>query len=185
MRNLLFAMAAAAVVVPTLPAMAQGGANREYNRDVREAQREYNQNVRSADSRRDVREARQEYREDVRDARRDRRERIGNWRSARRYDHNRLEPGYDRYYAERYYRDGRFYQPRRLGANERIYRGGDGRYYCRRNDGTTGLLIGAGVGALLGNAIAGGDSGLLGALIGGGAGAVAGREIDRNSVRCR
>ena len=38
--------------------------------------------------------------------------------------------------------------------NDRVYRGNDGRYYCRRSDGTTGLLIGAGVGGLLGNTIA-------------------------------
>src|ERR1044072_2658697 len=35
------------------------------------------------------------------------------------------------------------YRERRLGRHDRIYRGGDGRYYCRRSDGTTGLVIGA------------------------------------------
>jgi hypothetical protein len=33
-----------------------------------------------------------------------------------------------RYYADRYYRDGRYYQPRRLSYNDRIYRGADDRY---------------------------------------------------------
>ena len=57
-----------------------------------------------------------------------------------------------------------------LSRNDRIYRGRDGRYYCRRNDGTTGLIIGAGVGALIGNSIDDGRSSLLGTLIGAGAG---------------
>ena len=63
-----------------------------------------------------------------------------------------------------------------------VYRGGDGRYYCRRSDGTTGLVVGAIGGGLLGGAI-GGDA--LGALLGAGAGAVAGNAIDRGQVHCR
>jgi hypothetical protein len=131
------------------------------------------------------REIRREYREDVREARRERREALRDWRQARRYDWNRLEPGQRYYYADRYYRDGRYYRPRVLTRNDRIYRGYDGRYYCRRPDGTTGLIIGGAVGALLGNAIDGGRSSLLGTLIGGAAGAALGREIQRGTVRCR
>ena len=101
------------------------------------------------------------------------------------YDYNRPDPAYGGYYADRYYRDDPSYRERRLSQNDRIYRGRDGRYYCRRNDGTTGLIIGAGVGALAGAAIDGGSSSLLGALIGGGAGALIGREIERGEVRCR
>lgn len=71
---------------------------------------------------------------------------------------------------------------RRLGRNDRIYRGGDGRYYCRRNDGTTGLVIGALAGGLLGNAI-GGDA--LGTLLGAGGGALLGQQIDKGNYRCR
>jgi hypothetical protein len=74
------------------------------------------------------------------------------------------------------------YRARRLGRNDRIYRGGDGRYYCRRNDGTTGLVIGALGGGLLGGAI-GGDT--LGALIGAGAGGLLGRSVDRGNISCR
>src|SRR3546814_3435421 len=37
---------------------------------------------------------------------------------------------------------------------DRVYRDRDGRYYCKREDGTNGTLVGAGVGALLGNLIA-------------------------------
>jgi hypothetical protein len=109
----------------------------------------------------------------------------GDWREYRRYDWDRRDPRYGGYYPDRYYRDGRNYQTRRLSYNDRIYRGRDGRYYCRRDDGTTGLIIGAAVGGLLGNRIAPGDSRTIGTIIGAGAGALLGREIDRGEVRCR
>lgn len=81
----------------------------------------------------------------------------------------------------RHYRGDR-HRERRMGRNDRIYRGGDGRYYCKRNDGTTGLVIGGVAGGLLGNAI-GGDT--LGTLLGAGGGALLGRSIDRGNVKCR
>ncbi len=71
---------------------------------------------------------------------------------------------------------------RRLGRDDRIYRGGDNRYYCKRKDGTTGLVIGGVAGGLLGNAIGGNT---LGTLLGAGGGALLGRQIDRGSVKCR
>jgi hypothetical protein len=80
------------------------------------------------------------------------------------------------------YQAGGQYRERRLGRNDEIYRGHDGRNYCRRSDGTTGLVIGAIGGSLLGNAI-GGDR--LSTLLGAGGGAVLGRSIDRGQVRCR
>ncbi|MBL4717943.1 MAG: glycine zipper 2TM domain-containing protein [Erythrobacter sp.] len=81
--------------------------------------------------------------------------------------------GYDRQYG----------QPVR--ANTRVWRGNDGRYYCKRDNGTTGLLVGAGVGALLGHEVAGsGGDRTLGAILGGAAGALLGRSIDRSSTRC-
>src|SRR3546814_9803621 len=107
------------------------------------------------------------------------------WRRWIRYDYHRPDPRYGRYYADRYYRDGRYYGVRRLGYGDRVYRGYDGRYYCRRDDGTTGLIIGAIGGGLLGDALAPGDSRTLGVLIGGALGAVLGRELDRDGVRCR
>lgn len=107
------------------------------------------------------------------------------WRQNRRYDHNRFEPGYQRYYADRYYRDGRYYKPRRLTRNDRIYRGSNGRYYCRRSDGTTGLILGSLLGGTLGNSLSYGDSQVLGALIGGSAGAILGQAIDRGNLVCR
>lgn len=81
----------------------------------------------------------------------------------------------------RHYRSGR-HRERRMGRNDRIYRGGDGRFYCRRSDGTTGLVVGAIAGGLLGNAI-GGDT--LGTLLGAGGGAILGQSIDRGNIRCR
>ncbi|KQN37471.1 hypothetical protein ASG37_10515 [Sphingomonas sp. Leaf407] len=102
-----------------------------------------------------------------------------------RYDWDRPDPAYNGYDAARYYRDDRRYNERRLSSNERVYVGQDGRYYCRRNDGTTGLIIGGLAGGALGTAIAPGGSGLLGAIIGGVAGAAGGKAIDRNNVRCR
>ena len=85
------------------------------------------------------------------------------------------------------YRDGPNYSERRLGPNDPIYRGSDGRYYCKRNDGTTGLVIGAIGGAAIGNVIDGGHNRIAGTLIGGALGALLGKSIDQNSsdVRCR
>jgi len=82
----------------------------------------------------------------------------------------------------RSYHDDRRYRERRLGRDDHVYRGRDGRYYCKRNDGTTGLVIGAIGGGLLGNAIGGNT---LGTLLGAGGGALLGRSIDRGNVRCR
>ena len=82
------------------------------------------------------------------------------------------------------YRSGD-YRPYALGPNDTIYRGEDGRYYCRRSDGTVGLVVGAGVGALLGNAIAPHGSKTLGAILGATAGGAVGYSADRNSVNCQ
>ena len=110
----------------------------------------------------------------------------GDGRDSRHYDWNRPDPRYGRQYdAARYYRDGRYYQSRRLTRADRIYRGNDGRYYCRRSDGTTGLIIGAVAGGLLGNALDNGRSSTLGTILGAGGGALIGRSIDRGDVKCR
>lgn len=100
------------------------------------------------------------------------------------YADDRDEGSYD---PARYYRDGPNYQERTLSSNDRVYRGDDGRYYCKRNDGTTGLIIGAAGGGILGNVIDGGHSRIVGTLLGGAAGALAGKTIDQNNsqVRCR
>jgi hypothetical protein len=76
-------------------------------------------------------------------------------------------------------------RPRRhLGENDQIYRDNDGRYYCKRDDGTTGTIVGAIAGGVLGNIIAPGGSKTLGTILGGAGGAIAGNAIDRNDVSC-
>jgi outer membrane lipoprotein SlyB len=88
--------------------------------------------------------------------------------------------------ASRYYHDDARYQERQLSSNDEVYRGSDGRYYCRRSDGTTGLVIGAGVGALVGRGLDGGRDRTGGTIVGGVLGALLGREVERNAdVRCR
>lgn len=74
---------------------------------------------------------------------------------------------------------------RRLSRNDRIWRGRDGRYRCRRDDGTVGLVIGAGVGALLGREVDRRGDRTLGTIIGAVGGGLLGREIDRGDTRCR
>jgi hypothetical protein len=106
----------------------------------------------------------------------------------RDYDYNRPDPAYGGYDAGRYYRDHRRYRERRLSSNDRVYRGGDGRYYCRHDDGTTGLIVGGIAGGVLGNVIAPGGSETLGTILGAAGGAIAGRAIDKSDgkdVRCR
>lgn len=80
---------------------------------------------------------------------------------------------------------GRYYEPRQITRSSRMWKGDDGKYYCKRDNGTTGLVIGAGVGALAGHELAGRGDKTLGAILGGAAGAIIGREIDRGSLKCR
>lgn len=103
----------------------------------------------------------------------------------RNYDYNRPDPSYGGYDASRYYRETPRQRERRLSERDRIYRGTDGRYYCRRSDGTTGLVVGAIAGGILGNVIAPGGSETLGTILGALAGGIAGREIDRGDLKCR
>lgn len=89
------------------------------------------------------------------------------------------------YYAERFYKDDARYHERRLRNEDAIYMGGDGRYYCKRSDGTTGLIVGGIAGGALGNLIAPGGSKTLGTLLGAAGGAAVGASIDAKKVRCR
>lgn len=87
------------------------------------------------------------------------------------------------------YRDRNY--GRRIADNDRVYRGSDGRYYCKRSNGTTGLVLGAVGGGLVGSALGGGT---LGTLLGAGGGALLGKNLDqkhdesqnrRNGYYCR
>jgi hypothetical protein len=63
-----------------------------------------------------------------------------------------------------------------MSDNDRVYRGHDGRYYCKRSDGTTGLVLGAVGGGVIGNVLGGGT---LGTVLGAGGGALLGRHLDK------
>jgi hypothetical protein len=65
------------------------------------------------------------------------------------------------------------------------WRGPNGETFCRRPDGTTGTIVGAVAGALLGRAIDGGRRRGVGTILGGGAGALLGRGIERGQDTCR
>jgi len=55
---------------------------------------------------------------------------------------------------------------------------------CKKRSGTTGLILGAVAGGLLGNVIDGGDRRTVGTLIGAGGGALLGREVEQRSAKC-
>lgn len=107
------------------------------------------------------------------------------YRGYRNYDYNHYDQSAGGYYADKYYVDNPRYRERRLGNKDRVYAGRDGRYYCRRPDGTTGLIVGGVAGGALGALLTSGRSEPLGVLLGAAGGAVAGRAIDRNNVKCR
>jgi len=61
--------------------------------------------------------------------------------------------------------------------------GRDGKHYCRRSDGTVGLIVGGVGGALVGRTIDTRGDRTLGTLGGAAIGALAGREVDRHVSR--
>lgn len=96
-----------------------------------------------------------------------------------------MSDGYgDRYGYDRPSRTASGYGGRTIGDSDYIYRDSDGRYYCKRDDGTTGTIVGAIAGGVLGNIIAPGGSKTLGTILGAGGGALAGRAIDKSNIRC-
>ena len=67
----------------------------------------------------------------------------------------------------------------------KIWQDSRGRYRCKRSNGTTGLIVGAAGGALLGRAVDTRGERATGTILGAAAGALIGRSIDRSRVRCR
>ncbi len=80
---------------------------------------------------------------------------------------------------------GRYIEPRRVTRDTRVWRGENGRYHCERDDGTTGLIIGAAGGALVGRAIDTDGDRTVGTVLGAAIGGLLGREIDRGEAYCR
>ena len=70
----------------------------------------------------------------------------------------------------------------------KTWRGSDGRIYCRKPNGTTGLVVGGAAGALAGREIAGRGSRTTGTILGAAVGGLLGRHVQRNVTsrrRCR
>jgi hypothetical protein len=174
MRRLILALAAAAPLAIATPAVAQSRAD-QARWDA--AQQRYQQETERYYAERDIYFGARSYRRGA--------------PGGQGYGYNdrnddRYENGYD---PSRYYRDGQGYQERPLSADERVYAGNDGKYYCKRSDGTTGLIVGGAAGGVLGNVIDGGHSRTAGTLIGAAIGALAGKAVDQQNsqqqLRCR
>ena len=99
-----------------------------------------------------------------------------------RHRGDRYRDRYDRY-DRGYSNDGGYGEP--VYRDTRVWRGNDGRTYCRKQNGTTGLIIGGAAGALLGREVDGGRDRTLGTVLGAAAGALIGREVDGHGTRCR
>ncbi|MBI1199444.1 MAG: glycine zipper 2TM domain-containing protein [Phenylobacterium sp.] len=93
--------------------------------------------------------------------------------------------GYRHKAAHRYDDRGRYVQPVVISRSDRVWRGNDGRYYCRRDNGTTGLVIGAAVGALAGRELSRGGDRTLGTIVGAVGGGLLGKAIDSGDLKCR
>jgi len=69
--------------------------------------------------------------------------------------------------------------------NGKVWKDSQGRWRCKRSNGTTGLIVGAAGGALVGRAIDTHGERATGTILGAVGGALIGRSIDRSRVRCR
>lgn len=69
--------------------------------------------------------------------------------------------------------------------NARVWRGEDGRYYCRRQNGTTGLLVRSRDDSPIAQRRAGRGDRTLSAILGFTGGALLGRSTNRSEMRCR
>lgn len=66
----------------------------------------------------------------------------------------------------------------------KVWRDSQGRLRCKRSNGTTGLIVGAAGGALVGRAIDTHGERATGTILSAAAGALVGRSIDRNRYHC-
>jgi len=67
----------------------------------------------------------------------------------------------------------------------KVWKDSRGRMRCKRPDGTTGLIVGAAGGALIGRAIDTRGERATGTILGAAAGALIGHRLERSRVRCR
>ena len=67
----------------------------------------------------------------------------------------------------------------------KVWKDSRGRLRCKRPDGTTGLIVGAAGGALIGRAIDTRGERATGTILGAAAGALIGRQLDRSRMKCR
>ena len=71
-----------------------------------------------------------------------------------------------------------------LNYNDRVYRGADEAYYCQRTDGTLGLVVMGGGGALPPALVEAGRSGKLGSIVAQPGGGAIREAIERHELRC-
>lgn len=91
---------------------------------------------------------------------------------------------YEQAYNDGYNRDGYYDRNGRSYRGDRIYRGDRGYYRNRNqrcNSGTTGTIVGAIAGGLLGRSIDSRGDRATGTILGGAAGALAGRAVGRSN----
>ncbi|MBI1182141.1 MAG: glycine zipper 2TM domain-containing protein [Alphaproteobacteria bacterium] len=82
--------------------------------------------------------------------------------------------------------DDDYYYRHQYEHHHRYYRH-DHDYYrhCKRDNGTSGAIVGAVGGGLVGNAVAGHHDKAVGTILGAAGGALIGRELDRGDIKCR
>ena len=88
-------------------------------------------------------------------------------------------------HKSRYDDRGRYFEPRRLSNDDRIWRGDDGRYYCRRDNGTPGLLVGGSVDNMVDRRYRDGRERTVGSILEATGSVLFGREINRGGLKCR
>ena len=195
----MIAAAALAVLATSTPALAYDDDNRgnRYGhhmedhrgewRDNRDEWRAHARRDRRADRRDDWRDERRAYAKGYRDAARAHSYHGGYSRAPYngRYSRAPYDSGYSRApYDGGFYGNATYGRPPAYQAGNYWY-GNNGRIQCRRNDGTTGALVGAVAGGTLGNILAQSGDRRVGSIIGGTLGAILGRELDRGNGYCR
>lgn len=71
------------------------------------------------------------------------------------------------------------------GYRGKVWKDSQGRYRCKRPNGTTGLIVGGAAGALVGRAVDTKGERATGTILGAAAGALLGRSVERSRSRCR